>query len=79
MAESHNERRLCTVIIEDDGEGIPPALRDEVLHRGRRLDEIESGQGIGLAVVAELVELYHGWLDIGDSDLGGAKLTLALP
>ncbi len=79
VAEGHNERRVCIVTIEDDGEGIPAALRDEVLHRGRRLDEIESGQGIGLAVVAELVELYHGWLDIGDSDLGGAKLTLALP
>lgn len=79
VAEGHNERRVCMVTIEDDGEGIPAALRDEVLHRGRRLDEIESGQGIGLAVVAELVELYHGWLDIGDSDLGGAKLTLALP
>ena len=73
------EDKRCCVTIDDDGEGIPESLREEVLHRGRRLDEIETGQGIGLAVVAELVALYDGWLEIGDSDLGGARVTLTLP
>jgi len=67
------------IVIEDDGAGIPVDRRDEVLHRGQRLDEIESGQGIGLAVVAELVSLYSGALEIEDSEMGGAKLTLLLP
>ncbi len=73
------ERRVALVVIEDDGPGIAEELRTEVLGRGKRADEIQSGQGIGLAVVAELVGLYHGWLEIGVSELGGARLELALP
>lgn len=78
VTRSTNHRTRAQVRIEDDGEGIPAALREDVLHRGRRLDEMQSGQGIGLAVVAELVELYEGNLDITDSDLGGACITLTL-
>ncbi len=66
------------VDIEDDGPGIPADLRAEVLNRGRRLDEIENGQGIGLSVVAELVALYEGELMIGVSKLGGAKISVTL-
>jgi len=33
----------------------------------------------GLAVVAELVTLYHGTLRIDESDMGGARLELTLP
>ncbi len=70
---------LARVIIEDDGEGIPADLRNAVLRRGKRLDEIQSGHGIGLAVVAELVALYNGSLELSDSTLGGAKVTVILP
>jgi two-component system sensor histidine kinase PhoQ len=67
------------VRIADDGPGIPAALRDDVLNRGRRLDEIQNGQGIGLAVVAELIGLYEGQLAITDSALGGAEISVRLP
>lgn len=66
------------VVVEDDGPGIPQVLREEVLRRGHRLDEIEDGQGIGLAVVADLVKLYDGDLEIGSSALGGASITVRL-
>ncbi len=68
-----------TVRVEDDGPGIPEAVRQAVLRRGTRADEAQPGQGIGLAVVAELVGLYHGRLRIAESDLGGACLELELP
>lgn len=67
------------IVVEDDGPGIAPDVREAVLNRGTRADEVESGQGIGLAVVAELVDLYKGRLRIGDSVLGGASLSLELP
>ena len=79
VSRSADSPQVSLITIEDDGEGIPIALREEVLRRGRRLDQIESGQGIGLAVVAELVALYSGWLEISDSELGGARVVLALP
>ena len=68
-----------SITIEDDGPGIPDAMREEVLNRGLRLDTQVSGQGIGLAVAKELVILYEGSLSISDSALGGAKVSLYFP
>lgn len=65
--------------VDDDGPGIAAEERRAVLERGTRADEVQPGQGIGLAVVAELVALYRGTLRIEDSDLGGARLVLDLP
>lgn len=66
------------IIIEDDGGGIPSRDRQQVLQRGTRADVRESGQGIGLAVVADIVQRYQGRIEIGDSLLGGARITLWL-
>lgn len=68
-----------SIYLEDDGPGIPPEFREEVLNRGTRADQVQQGQGIGLAVVAELVELYHGSLSISESRWGGAEIRLDLP
>jgi two-component system sensor histidine kinase PhoQ len=65
--------------IEDDGPGIPKDKRAQLLERGIRLDSYKEGQGIGMAVVADLVSAYQGQLEIKQSDLGGAKLTLIFP
>ena len=65
--------------IEDDGPGIGEADRDEVLLRGRRLDETTAGAGLGLAIVADLAELYRASLALSRSDLGGLCATLDLP
>lgn len=73
------EKNEALVLVEDDGDGIPEDLRADVLNRGKRLDEIQPGQGIGLAVVAELVVLYAGRLEIRESDLGGAQIEVRLP
>ena len=65
--------------IEDDGPGIPIAKREQLLARGVRLDSYKEGQGIGMAVVADLVSAYQGQLNITHSQLGGAKLILTFP
>lgn len=65
--------------IEDDGPGIPKDKREQLLERGIRLDSYKEGQGIGMAVVADLVSAYQGQLEIKQSDLGGAKLILIFP
>ncbi|MCO7223500.1 ATP-binding protein [Pleionea sp. CnH1-48] len=65
------------IIIEDDGPGVPPEKRINILQRGKRLDEQVEGQGIGLSVVAEIIHQYGGSIVIDDSELGGAKFELA--
>ena len=74
-----NSAASTSIYLEDDGPGIARELREEVLNRGTRADEVQQGQGLGLAVVAELVELYHGKLTISESRWGGAKIRLDLP
>lgn len=65
--------------IEDDGIGIRPAERARVLERGVRADESVAGQGIGLAVAREIAASYAGSLEIGESRLGGARVSVRLP
>ena len=64
--------------IGDDGNGLAPDEVQRVLERGVRADESMPGQGIGLAVVRETVELYGGTLDVGRSSLGGADVRVTL-
>ncbi|MFV8816528.1 ATP-binding protein [Haliea sp. E17] len=71
--------KLLRIRIEDDGPGIPPGARQHSLLRGTRLDQMAPGQGLGLAVAADIVESYRGWLEISDSPLGGARVTLTFP
>lgn len=65
--------------VEDDGPGLPPEQREEVLRRGARLDENAPGSGLGLSIVDELARAYRGSLQLGDSALGGLALTMRLP
>jgi len=67
------------IVVEDDGPGVPEDKYAEVLARGRRLDEATPGSGLGLNIVHELAELYHGSLELGASELGGLRVDLRLP
>ncbi|BDI07375.1 sensor histidine kinase [Sphaerotilus microaerophilus] len=65
--------------VDDDGPGIPPERRAEVMARGARLDESVPGSGLGLAIVQELAQLYGGQLTLAPSPSGGLRVTLDLP
>ncbi|MCE3290450.1 MAG: sensor histidine kinase, partial [Caulobacter sp.] len=68
-----------SLIIEDDGPGLPAERREEVIKRGARLDESAPGSGLGLAIVDELARAYGGDLVLDDSAMGGLKVTVKLP
>ena len=67
---------LC---VEDDGPGIAPERRQQVLQRGQRLDERTPGDGLGLAIVSDTVAAYGGELSLGESAWGGLRVELRLP
>jgi two-component system sensor histidine kinase PhoQ len=62
--------------IDDDGEGLPVEEIELILNRGTRLDEAIEGQGIGLAVVADIVESYNIELKFAASEHGGLEVSL---
>jgi len=64
------------IVIEDNGYGIAEEKQEFVLQRGARADTLVQGQGIGLAVVTDIVSSYDGTIVVGSSDLGGAKITM---
>ena len=75
---SNSPQRL-QLIVEDNGPGIGQEDSDRVLQRGVRLDTLAQGQGIGLAVVADIVQSYGGRITVERSQmLGGAAISILL-
>ncbi len=74
---------ILALCIDDDGPGIPPAKRDELMQPFSRLEASRSretgGAGLGLAIVQTLVEAHDGTVSIGDAPEGGARITVTLP
>ena len=64
------------IVIEDNGYGISEQKQEFVLQRGARADTLVQGQGIGLAVVTDIVSSYDGTIVVGSSELRGAKITM---
>ena len=65
-----------SIHIGDDGPGIPEQQRTLLNVRGQRLDTYEKGHGVGMAIVADLIDGYQGKMKIATSDLGGALFLM---
>jgi signal transduction histidine kinase len=72
---------FSSIVVEDDGSGIPQLQQDELFERGKRLDTTgKPGTGLGLAIVRDVAEIYGGSVTLGTSDdLGGLLARLTLP
>ena len=71
-----NADQSMNLVIEDDGEGLADSEIEQILNRGTRLDEATEGQGIGLAVVADIVESYNIELNFSRGKSGGLRVSL---
>jgi len=67
------------LVVDDDGPGLAPSMREAVLQRGVRADEAAPGSGFGLAIVREIADVYGGAIVLEDSPLGGLRARLLLP
>lgn len=66
------------VQVADNGPGIPASSHEQILQRGVRLDTLDRGQGIGLAIVMDILASYDYDLQIGQASIGGAAFTIRL-
>jgi len=68
------------MVVEDDGPGASPEQLHRLTERGVRLDESVAGDGLGLSIVADILETYGGQIEFSSSDaLGGFKAVVHLP
>lgn len=65
--------------VEDDGPGVAAELVDDIFRAGTRLDESVHGHGLGLSICLDIVNIYRGSIKLDKSDLGGLKVSIALP
>ncbi len=79
----HRDHRWLTVTIDDDGPGIPVAMREEVFKPFLRLDDArnqdEGGTGLGLAIARDIARSHGGDITLGDSPLGGLRARVRIP
>jgi NtrC-family two-component system sensor histidine kinase KinB len=74
------------VIVDDDGPGVPPDLRERVFDRYFRVEHLRPdtapgahGAGIGLYLCRQVVEGHGGRVRCEASPSGGARLVVELP
>jgi len=79
------ERHLhtVTVVIDDDGPGIPRESREEVFRPFVRIDPSRNpatgGVGLGLTIARDIAHGHGGAINLEDSPLGGLRVVLTLP
>lgn len=78
-------KRMVEFVIEDDGPGIPEALRETAFRPFTRLDEARSqsrggGAGLGLSIALDVARAHGGTVMLDRSEaLGGLKAVVRLP
>lgn len=73
---------FVTLIVQDEGIGIPPEKRNVLFERFSSNNELNStnstGTGIGMNLTKELVDLHHGHIEV-ESEVGkGTTITILL-
>jgi signal transduction histidine kinase len=84
----HASSRVCvvvsdaSVVVDDDGAGIPPLDRDRVFERFVRLGDAREreagGSGLGLAIAREIAREHGGDVTLEEAPAGGLRAVLTL-
>ncbi|WP_343036536.1 sensor histidine kinase [Flexivirga aerilata] len=74
---------LITLVVKDQGRGIPPADLDRVFERFYRVDAARSrrtgGTGLGLAIVKHVSANHGGEVSVWSEEGQGSTFTIRLP
>jgi nitrogen fixation/metabolism regulation signal transduction histidine kinase len=65
------------LLLDDDGPGVPPALRTQVFEP--YVSTKDDGTGLGLAIVKKIVMEHRGHIEMLESPQGGARVRILLP
>ncbi|MEM9516550.1 MAG: HAMP domain-containing sensor histidine kinase [Actinomycetota bacterium] len=79
----HTTDGAVELTVADEGPGVAPAARNHVFERFFRADKSrkvgEGGSGLGLSIVAGVVEAHGGGVRLDDTRENGAAFVVTLP
>ncbi|MED5618660.1 ATP-binding protein [Ideonella sp. BN130291] len=82
LAQVANEGDAAVLTVDDSGPGIPSAERERVFDRFWRREATAAstaGTGLGMAIVKSVAERHGAQVSLGDSPLGGLRVTVRFP
>lgn len=73
----------CRITVRDTGCGVPGEEMREIFNLFSRSSSarrgVQTGTGVGLALVRELIELHGGAVDVTSDESSGTEVTVSLP
>lgn len=75
--ETSSGRTGVVVTVEDTGPGVPAELREQIFNPF--YTSKKDGVGLGLAIVAKIVDTHRGWIKLDDDSALGARFRVFLP
>jgi hypothetical protein len=77
--ESRKTPEGISLLVTDNGSGIPASHIDKVFDMFYRASEKSDGSGIGLYIVKEMVQKMNGWVEVTSEFGKGSSFTVHLP
>ncbi len=77
------DHQFATIVVEDNGIGIPEEEQEHVFERFYRVDKSHSreigGTGLGLAIARNAILMHRGSIRIDSEEGVGTKITVRIP
>ena len=75
---------MAEIVVEDNGRGVPHAQQADLFKRffrgdGQTESGVDSGAGLGLAIVHDIMTLHRGSVHYEDAPEGGARFIVRVP
>lgn len=80
---AHTHENTLEIMVDDDGPGVPQALREEVFKPFYRVEKSRNkktgGVGLGLSIAQDIIHSHGGEIFMEDSNRGGVRVVMRLP
>ena len=76
---SRENAKVVRLRVQDDGEGMSPAVQERVFEPFFTTKEVGKGTGLGMSTSYGIVEQHHGQIEIASIPASGTCVTITLP
>lgn len=77
--ELHEDEGDALIVVRDDGQGVPPSVRNRIFQPLVTTKSARGGTGLGLAISQRIVQGYGGEISVDSEPGHGATFRVRLP